>query len=315
MKLAVFFPASLFSAWACSYGLVNTLKRMGHEVTSVPIDPATTALFPAAFPQGEKLAAIEAFIVSGPEHIEKALRTVYPGWHKDSRRPTVAWMHETIEREDYGKLDVDAIQRSADIVFCPGKQDEKYGFRYLPFGVDAEVFHPDLRRPRTRDAGFIGLVYPKRQSFLNQLRPLLNGTKFSVGNVQVLEVDGVNPRKTAELYATNLRSFKVFVNLPTLTQLAVTKIYEALACGTPVLTPKIEHMDNLEGLPVAIYDGAEDCAKQLRAMLGASSRPDGVNGPTELRAFAATETRRKHSLELRCTVLLDALKELGAKAA
>ena len=35
----------------------------------------------------------------------------------------------------------------------------------------------------------------------------------------------MNPRKTAELYAENIRKIKVFVNLPTLSQLAVTKIY------------------------------------------------------------------------------------------
>jgi hypothetical protein len=294
VRIAVFFPASLFSAWCCSYGLVNTLKRMGHEVIGVPIDPQKQQYAPQVPEEGD----FEAVILSGPEHLTRLQKVKWTV-------PTVAWMHETVEREDYGKLDVEMLKRSADLVFCPGIQDEKYGFRYLPFGVDTEIFHPEPNQPRTRDAGFIGLVYPKRQEFLAKLRPLLNATKFSVGNVQVLEVDGVNPRKTAELYAENLRSFKVFVNLPTLSQLAVTKIYEALACGTIVLTPKIEHIENLAGIPGFVYDGAEECAELVRSISKA--------GDCAIRPFA-DEIAQKHSLELRCQVLIDALKEIGAKA-
>src|SRR5262249_50935863 len=148
-------------------------------------------------------------------------------------KPTVAWLHETVEREDYGRLDVEAIKRIADVVYCPGIQDEKFGFTYLPFGVDTEIFNPGYcddqkeecgcQKSPDIDIGFIGLMYPKRQAFLKELEPHLkrNGLKLVHGNVQVLDVDGVNPRKTAELYAANIRRMKVFLNLPTLSQLAV----------------------------------------------------------------------------------------------
>lgn len=293
MRLAVFFPASLFSAHCVSYGLVNTLKRMGHEVVAIGIDPSR----PYNVAPETKM---DAMIISGPEHLKISAR--------NHDVPTVAWMHETVEREDYGKLDVEAIRKSADIVFCPAMQDEKHGFRYLPFGVDTTVFRPDPKQPRTRDAGFIGLVYPKRQEFLAKLRPLLNGTKLSVGNVQVLEVDGVNPQRTAELYALNLRSFRLFVNLPTLSQLAVTKIYEALACGTPVITPRIEHMENLDGLPLCAYRDEKECAELIRD----SHLWTGLD-PNQLDRRGVIE--RDHSLKARCAVLVNALKEIGARAA
>jgi len=155
MKLAVFFPASLFSAWACSYGLVDCLKRMGHEVTSVPVDPQQKLK-----PFIPDLDKHEGIVISGPEHIQ-----IGPSFIR-ARVPTVAWLHETVEREDYGKLDVEAIKRSADIVFCPAIQDEKHGFRYLPFGVDTKIFKPerdceelnDFERPaplKSIDAAFI----------------------------------------------------------------------------------------------------------------------------------------------------------------
>lgn len=291
MKLAVFFPASLFSAWACSYGLVNTLRRMGHEVTSIPVTPNSEDF---SVPLG-----IDGCIISGPEHIGKQITPL--------KVPRVAWMHETVEREDYGKLDVDAIKRSADVVFCPGIQDEKYGFRYLPFGVDTEVFKPGVPYyydpetnieggvKKTIDAGFIGLLYPKRQEFLAKLKK--HGVNLTTGNVQVLELGGVNPQKTAELYAENISKIKVFVNLPTLSQLAVTKIYEVLACGTPILTPEVSDMRNLEGLPVGVYKEAAQVAEYLACMK--------FSAPGD----ASEYIHANHRLELRCEKLIAALKE------
>jgi hypothetical protein len=302
VKLAVFFPASLFSAWCCSYGLVNTLKRMGHEVVSCPVDTSKAAnKFDIS---GD---AVDAIIISGPEHIKPEFPSGI-----DELVPRVAWMHETVEREDYGKLDVDAIKGSADIVFCPGIQDEKYGFRYLPFGVDTEIFKPRQcgAPPKTIDAAFIGLLYPKRQAFLKELRA--QGVDLVTGNVQVLEIDGVNPRKTAELYAENIRKIKVFVNLPTLSQLAVTKIYEVLACGTPVLTPKIEHMKNLEGLPVETYSTAAECAAiVITHKKGFQPNPSEFT----MSAIRSDFIHNHHRLELRCQTMIEALKEIGAKAA
>jgi hypothetical protein len=291
MKLAVFFPASLFSAWACSYGLVDCLRRMGHEVTSLPI-AATEKTFPVPLD-------VDGVIVSGPEHIGKHVVA------KDV--PVIAWLHETVEREDYGKLDVDAIKRTADIVFCPAIQDEKYGFKYLPFGVDTEIFKP-APTDKTIDAGFIGLLYPKRQAFLAELKK--HGVNLITGNVQVLELGGVNPRKTAELYAENIRKIKVFVNLPTLSQLAVTKVLEVLACGTHLLTPTVSDMRNFDGLPCDPYEpNAEKLSNRLKLLRMAGSDEILHNhGQTN-----AEIMHDKHRLELRCEVLVNALKEIGAK--
>lgn len=300
MKLAVFFPALLFSAWACSYGLVDCLRRMGHEVKGFPIDPET------GYRDRSRPIDPEAVIVSGPEHIAKTVP-------RFRHIPTVAWLHETVEREDYGKLDVDAIKRSADIVFCPGIQDEKYGFRYLPFGVDTDIFTPcegagtagPRVLPKLIDAGFIGLLYPKRQAFLAELRK--QGVNLTAGNVQVLEIGGVNPRKTAELYAENIRKMKVFVNLPTLSQLAVTKIYEVLACGVPILTPKISEMKNFGNLPAMFYEPtAAALAAQLRELPSHSTECGTC-------ATMAHRVHDEHRLELRCETLIAALKEIGVK--
>lgn len=304
MKLAVFFPASLFSAWACSYGLVGALRRMGHHVKPIPIDPNGPSHPGVIARDWFKGVLFDGAIISGPEHIGKDVHIL------DAKMPKVAWLHETVEREDYGKLDVDAIKSSADIVFCPGIQDEKHGFRYLPFGADTTIFHPDqlvrerdaeyYEKPKKSiDAGFIGLLYPKRQAFLAELKK--HGVNLVTGNVQVLELGGINPRKTAELYAENIRKMKVFVNLPTLSQLAVTKIYEVLACGVPVLTPEVSEMRNLKALPVGTYKTAADVAEYLKCWKYTHA------------GDASDNMHANHRLELRCEVLVSALKEIGVK--
>lgn len=290
MKLAVVFPASLFSAWACSYGLVNTLKRMGHEVTPIGVDPQTGKCSSFKVP-----VEADAYIISGPEHIGKFFPRL--------PLPTVAWLHESVIREDYGKLDVDAIKRNADIVFCPAIQDEQYGFRYLPFGVDIEVFKPALTQ-KTIDAGFIGLLYPKRQDFLAKLKK--HGVNLTTGNVQVLELGGVNPQKTAELYAENLRKIKVFVNLPTLSQLAVTKIYEAAACGTFILTPQLADIRNFPDLYTSnLYDPSDPLSLSQVITTNIADEKSREDCAARLSKKVIAQDR----LELRCEKLIAALKE------
>ena len=72
MKLAVFFPASLFSAWACSYGLVECLRRMGHEVAAIGIRSADCDVVTPSVDFANDIGPIEGIIVSGPEHLKTA---------------------------------------------------------------------------------------------------------------------------------------------------------------------------------------------------------------------------------------------------
>ena len=44
MKLACFYPGSLYCAWSLATGLVDTLERMGHEVLPLPIETMSNSL-------------------------------------------------------------------------------------------------------------------------------------------------------------------------------------------------------------------------------------------------------------------------------
>jgi Glycosyl transferases group 1 len=306
LKLACFHPASVFCAWSVATGLVDTLNRMGHTTTGFPLDVTTQSLASESYPSAEQLRGYDGIVISGPEHVRAHLLRLYPKWHK-LPVPKVAWLHETVEREDYGRMNLEDIRDFADTTFCAGLQDVKHGFKWLPFGVDTALFKPDWSQPKQYDTAFIGLVYPKRAQFLQKLQPFLRGVTLKLGHVQVLDMSGVRVRETAALYAENLRKIKVFVNLPSLSELVVTKVYESLACGTFLITPAIPERRNYENIQAHFYDREKpaDLVERIRFCL------EHEEERMEATRMCCDQMHRLHRLELRCEELLDALKNVN----
>lgn len=246
MKIAVFYPNSIYSAWSVSEGIVDTLKRMGHETVGYPIDPNAQKLSRAAFPAD--LNEFDAVLVSGPEHLRVAITALYPTF-KGLRVKKLAWMHETVERSDYGRLPIEEIKSLYDRVFTPAAQDEKYGMKFLPFGVDTVMFLKSddfgvLPPKKQYGAVFIGLLYGPRAEFVKK-HGLENLIQF--GKCEALSV-----RRSAEVYAAELRRARVLVNLPSLCRHSVTKIFEGAACGACVVTEKLDDERNVV-LKEAVY--------------------------------------------------------------
>jgi spore maturation protein CgeB len=146
-------------------------------------------------------------------------------------------------------------------------------------------------------------MYPKRARFLQQVAPYLNGLRLVTGNIQVQDLRGLCVRETAALYADNLRKIKVFVNLPTLCQLAVTKVYEVLACGTFLITPAIADYRNFEDLQAHFYDSnrPDQLAESIRFCL--QHEEDRIAATS----ISCDQVHQLHRLDLRCQVLLSAL--------
>ena len=303
MRLACFHPASVFCAWSVATGLVDTFNRMGHQTKGFPMDVTKQSIDPTAYPTADQLRGFDGIVISGPEHVRAHLLRLYPKWNKIPV-PKVAWMHETVEREDYGRMNVENIQSFADRTFCPAIEDEQYGFKWLPFGVDTEVFKPDWNQPKEYDVAFIGLVYPKRAQFLQRLQPFLRGITIKLGNVQVLDLSGVRVRETAALYADNLRKIKVFVNLPSLSELVVTKVHESLACGAFLITPAIPDPRNFDDIQAHFYDREKPAELVERIRFCLSHELERVAAAK----VCCEQMHRLHRLELRCQVLLDAFR-------
>lgn len=312
MKLACFYPGSLYCAWSLGTGLVDTLQHMGHDVLPIPIegvenstrgDRAAALPVRNLYPSAAELKRFGGILLSGPEHMRPELLTLYPDWERIDV-PKVSWLHETVEREDYGRLPIEAIKGLAHSTFTPAFQDQKFGMEWLPFGVDTHVFKPDWSIRKDFEAAFIGLMYPKRTQFMQALRPCLGEIEILYCNIQVTDLGGLRIRDTAALYADNLRRIKVFVNLPTLCQLAVTKVYEVLACGTFLITPAIGEHQNFENLQAHFYlpNRPDRLADSIRFCL---EREEERNEEARL---CCEQVHRLHRLELRCETLIAALK-------
>jgi hypothetical protein len=307
MRLAFWYPDSTFSAWSISAGAVDALCRMGHDVWSCGIVPGSKELDASKYPRATDLESMDGIIISSPEHIGKYVRDLYPDWEL-IRVPKVAWLAETVRREDYGQLDLAPIRRMANVIFSPAIQDEEFGFRFLPFGIDMDVFRPDPVVERDIDVCFIGLMYPKRQQYLDRIKPYLADIELKLGNIEIKENGKAHPRKTVLAYAEMLRRIKVFVNLPTLSQLVVTKIYEVAACGACMITPLVKGAGNRNhsfvGEPVRLYD--EDHPAKLVEMVTFL-----LNNPPEQERISRASSKimyAEHRLELRLQTILDALR-------
>ena len=275
-RIAYVYPKALFSAWSLAEGAVRTLKRMGHEVLDIPAPPAPesdqvpTALVERLrkrMPALDELKGCDAIIVSGPEHIACWLDAVWgiDQWKFELTMPKAALYHETAQRADGGIFEFDRAFWVADNHFFPAVQDAEFydqeqfvqgRSHWLPFGADTDVFKPlenyenfmtnsEWRNgklidvSKKYDLAFIGSVYGYRAKYLGALGQFEH-PDLRIGNVQVQDIAGMKGLETANLYAENLRQIKVFFNLPTLSRLLVTKVYEVMACGTFLMTPSLE---------------------------------------------------------------------------
>lgn len=132
--------------------------------------------------------------------------------------------------------------------------EDPLGVGPTPAGQMAILKHPNMqaeiackeclgsgwaKSPKTCDIGFIGMMYQKRQGWLNSYaKHMKEGDPgLAIGNVFVQDIEGIPWKENAVRLAANYRRIAVFLNFPHLSELLVTKVYEVLACGTFLLTP------------------------------------------------------------------------------
>lgn len=240
MKIALFYP-TIDAPWSVTKGIRDGFRRMGHEV----IDLSEEESFPP-------LVGYGLIFVSGPEYLWKKLRAAYPEW--DSLPVTKAgWMHEPVEREDYGtnpiaingKLPVEELRKLTPYLFSPAIQDRKYGIRFLPCCVDVNIFRP-LNNPDDKGTGlvYMGTLYAKRKAFLD---------KYPEIRTRMKHEDSWYANEYAEIAAVS----KVVLNLPSVSDFNVARVFEVLATKTILLTPALTYPDGLfkHGIHLLYYEG------------------------------------------------------------
>ena len=281
MKIAAFYSDSPFAGWVQAEGFVDVLKRMGHDVVAIPVPPTNQVTRAQVERINKPIDDCDLIIVSGPEWLKKWIRTFYKDWDK-LKAPKVGWYHESFVREDM-KLNYADFEGMFDFHFFPDKDDAaKYKGDWLPLGVDTKMFNPQgwddeelaYENFRDIDVAFIGLMYPKRARFVEELKPHLGDIKIDfrcavnserglIPAIAVYDFNGLNVRRSMQLLAETYRRIKVFVTFPSLSNVLVAKILESLACGCALVAPK----QPVELSEAFTYEGAYQCAEQIRTAL------------------------------------------------
>lgn len=346
MKIAVFFSADPTAGWCMGEGIVRTLRRMGHTVISGPLPTLREASEPLikmikdGAPKLKDLANCDAIIVSGPEHIAPWIDLCYTKYEwKQIPVPKACWLHESCHREDY-EIDFDIIKWAGDEWFFPAIQDAEFHDQemfaagrshWLPFGVDTEMFRPrdwkneeiieigqwNLPSPmhlplveQVFDVGFLGLMYQKRQLYLRALSRH-NHPPIRIGMCSVNDLHGYHLEESIQLLVKNTRQMKVFFNLPALSKLLVSKVYETLACGTFLLTPAVPEERGAEqnmklftsGEHLVYYSPSNlpYVAQLLREWISPEKDAERVR----IAESGCREVHAKHSLKIRLLEILN----------
>ncbi|RAI55357.1 glycosyltransferase [Roseicella frigidaeris] len=290
-KVAVFHcTARVGSAWCCAEGLSVTLAAMGYQVMDCG-HPG------AGGPPIEALRGADLILLGAVEWYGELLERRYGADWAALPMPKLAWYAESAHRDDRD-FPFARYRALADRHYFPAAQDaEEFGGTWLPFGADAVLFAP-RPVPKRHDAAFLGSLYPKRQEFLRRLGLPLTPM------APVADPDPIRSfARLAEAYC----STRIFVNLPALSRLLVTKVTEVMACGTLLLTPAMDHPSGLANM-AQFEDGRHlvyyppDRPERLRALIAHFlARPEEAGA---IAAAGRAEILRAHSLEARLRRLI-----------
>ena len=243
--IAVFHcSAAVGSAWGCAEGIVVTLRKMGFNVLDCGRPEYGRFTI-------DDLIKCDLIILSAPEWYFDKINFIFGNKWFDLKVKKIAWFAESAHRDDRDFSFLDVV-RSVDSCFFPAIQDaEEFGGHWMPFGVDEDVFRP-LNLEKKFNVSFIGSMYPKRIEFVSKI-------KFPV--THILSLSDPDPLQSFNLLAQAYNSTKIFLNLPALSRLLVTKVTEVMACGTMLITPKIDHLSAIanmnqfrDGIDLVYYD-------------------------------------------------------------
>ncbi len=224
-KVAVFHPTSYVgSAWCCSEGILHALNKLGYEVINCGhISNSTVTL--------EALKKVDLIILSAVEWYAKILMDRFGDAWYTITTPKLAWVAESAYRDDQNFPFKD-LQPIADAWYYPAAQDAmEFKGGWLPFGVDTDIFKPQ-EIAKSHNVAFLGSMYQKRVDYLQ---------KIDYPITHIKSVSDPDPARSFALLAEAYNSTKIFLNLPALSRLLVTKVTEVMACKTMLVTPALDH--------------------------------------------------------------------------
>jgi Glycosyl transferases group 1 len=277
MKVSVIFPSGIMAAWSVTGAIPETLTRMGHKPIGFPrAEHQPFRVLPEILEACDLIIVSGGEHILRPEHSPCTMGGISLAKWKQIKTPKAVWYHESFFRDDV-TFDFGFLSPLFDYHFFPARQDAKmFGAKtfgregrcfWLPSCADTTIFnagkcgkckgrgYTDLALTDCKSCegtgqlsgankeipcAFIGSMYGPRANFVDRLAPHVKGASVIFGNCLVQRVEGVLIKESAELMADDYRRIQVFLNLPSLSRMLVTKVYEAMACGVLMLTPAIE---------------------------------------------------------------------------
>lgn len=246
---------------------------------SGPIPPETQVTrarldaIKAACPTHEQLTECDLILLCGAEYLKDWVEFLYPNFKKVKARKA-GWFHESIDYARKKGIEFRLVNQYVDECYLPNPVDaEKEDCFFLPIGVDSQMFSPTWNNPlKPVEIGFVGLLYDKRARFLGSLLPHVGDLEIRFGNLQLLgaDTDAKLFRRQTEILARSYREMEILLNLPSLSNVLVMKVLEAMACGTLVVTPELtpslhERLKLADGKDLVFY--AENDPKKLADIL------------------------------------------------
>lgn len=278
------------SAWSCAEGIVRTFAALGLRTIDCGHPLRTDVAI-------EDLRAADLIVLMAPEWYHHALVQRFGAAWQTLETPKIAWYAESFHRDDRD-FDFGAVRDLADVHYFPAHQDAvEFGGKWLPFGVDTEVFYPKPV-PKRFDVAFLGQLYPKRLEYVRRI---------TIPITHIQSVSDPDPATSFARLAEAYSMAKIFVNLPAYSRLLVTKVTEVMACGTLLITPEIDHpsgADNLKqfehGKSLLYYppDRPETIGDLVAGVMASGDTLERMSED------GRREVHERHSLKVRLTTIL-----------
>ncbi len=221
MRIGVLHLSNSGNSWNMSEGVINTLRRMGHEVLTALCIYDSPHL--SQRPNSD-WSCLDFVLVFEAEYLPIEF------W-RDLTPPRALWFTETAGRCDV-RFEGQYIKRLAlsRYAFFPALQDARtYGRVWLPHRVDIEMFRP-LGSDKSIDIGYFGQVYERRRALWNAIQ---------AAGIQVTRID----RELCERVESNQRLVqainrcRMILALPSYSHSFTTRPVETMACGVPLVLP------------------------------------------------------------------------------
>ena len=264
--------------------VVPALRALGHEVRAV------SELAPDRVAPGRPVDVVALQRELAPEAdvflmVDTLGRQTLAHGVEDLAMPRLYWAIDVhlnfFWQRHYARLFDLVLVAQKDWV--PLFADDGVPARWLPWGIDPELFH-DARLPRPTDVAFVGVVdehRPKRASALAELR-----RRFDVRTFGADAASRLGERDMARVFG----SAKIVFNESVLGDVNF-RTFEAMACGALVLTERTGNglTDLFEpGTHLAVYE-PDDLVDQVAHYLAADDERERI-ARTGARAVAERHT-------------------------